>query len=73
VATAAVFTVVRAARRAWISRLKLRPIGVRANHSRYTGSAMAICPSDQPAYRPKSRRLPDGLPGGVVGIGVDIA
>ena len=40
-----------------------RPIGIRSSHSRYSRSARAISPSDQPAYRPKLRTLPDGLPG----------
>ena len=63
---------VRVASSASISRLKVRPIGVRASHCRYSGSDAAIWPMDHPAYLPKSRTLPDGLPGGVTGVGAGI-
>src|SRR6478609_3221641 len=39
-------------------------IGARSSHSMYSMSWRATSPSDQPAYRPKLRTVPDGRPGG---------
>src|SRR6478735_12277850 len=39
-------------------------MGARSSHSMYSMSCRATSPSDQPAYRPKLRTVPDGRPGG---------
>src|SRR6478609_11257423 len=39
-------------------------MGARSSHSMYSMSWRATSPSDQPAYRPKFRTVPDGRPGG---------